>query len=60
MDYMNKFIILFFMTIFGLLGNFAPILFGINDLFSVWGILGGIFGGFFGIWVGYVVSKKIG
>jgi hypothetical protein len=48
------------MTIFGLLGNFAPFLFGINDIFSVWGILGGVIGGFFGIWIGYLVSKKIG
>jgi hypothetical protein len=57
---MNKTIILLFATIFELAGNFLPTLFGDQDFFSVWGILCGVIGGFFGIWVGVVVSKKIG
>lgn len=48
------------MVIFELIGNFMPLLFGINDIFSVWGILGGLIGGFFGIWVGYKISKIVG
>jgi len=57
---MSKTIILFFVTVFGLIGSFAPMLFGINDFFSVWGILGSTIGGLFGIWVGVVVSKRFG
>lgn len=57
---MNKKLILFFATIFGLAGSYFPMLFGTNDIFSIWGILGGVAGGFIGIWVGVVVSKRIG
>jgi drug/metabolite transporter superfamily protein YnfA len=55
---MNKSVILLFATIFELAGNFVPMLFGNNDLFSVWAILGGLIGGIFGVWVGVVVSKR--
>ncbi|HZJ34659.1 MAG TPA: hypothetical protein VFD55_01435 [Candidatus Angelobacter sp.] len=56
---MNKKLILFFAIIFGLVGNYLPMLIGNNDIFSVWGILGGLVGGFFGIWLGVIVSKRI-
>ena len=55
---MNKSVILFFALAFGFVGNFAPMLFGDNDIFSGWSILGGFVGGIFGIWVGVVVSKR--
>lgn len=55
---MNKTVILFFAVICELVGNFVPMLFGITDFFSVWGILGGVVGGLFGIWVGVMVSKR--
>jgi hypothetical protein len=57
---MNKNIILFFTVVFELVGNFAPMLFGNNDIFSGWSILGGLIGGLFGVWVGVVVSKRVG
>jgi hypothetical protein len=59
---MNRSVILFFATAFELAGNFAPMLFGVNDLLSssgiLWSILGGLVGGVFGVWVGVVVSKR--
>jgi len=59
---MNKGVILFFAMVFELAGNFAPMLFGINDLLStsgiLWSILGGLVGGLFGVWVGVIVSKR--
>lgn len=55
----NKKVIMFFAIVFELAGNFAPMLFGDNDLFSPWGILGGVIGGIFGVWVGVVVSKRL-
>ena len=57
---MNKHVILVFMIIFELAGSFLPMLFGNNDLFSGWSILGGVIGGLFGIFVGVVVSNKLG
>jgi hypothetical protein len=57
---MNKNIILFFAVVFELAGNLAPMLFGNNDFFSIWGILGGVIGGLFGVWVGVQVSKRVG
>ena len=56
---MNKHVILFFAVIFELIGNFVPMLFGNNDLFSVWSIVGGVVGGLFGVWVGVMVSKRL-
>lgn len=55
---MNKSVILFFAMVFELAGNFAPMLFGNNDIFSGWAILGGLVGGIFGVWVGVMVSKR--
>jgi hypothetical protein len=55
---MNKSVILFFAVVGELAGSFVPMLFGNNDIFSAWGILGGLVGGLFGIWVGVVVSKR--
>jgi len=56
---MNKYVILFFAIIFELVGNFLPMLFGNNDLFSIWSIVGGVVGGLFGVWVGVIVSKRL-
>ncbi|MES2876680.1 MAG: hypothetical protein V4678_04400 [Patescibacteria group bacterium] len=47
-----KQVVLVSATIFGIVGSYAPMLFGDHDLFSGWSILGGMVGGFFGIWVG--------
>jgi len=55
---MNKSIILLFAATFEIVGSFVPMLFGNNDIFSAWGILGGLIGGLFGIWLGVVVSKR--
>lgn len=44
--------------IFELIGNFIPMLFGDNDFFSGWSILGGLVGGLFGIWVGYKLAQR--
>ena len=55
---MNKTVIMFFTIIFSLAGSFLPMLLGNNDIFSMWGILGGFVGGIFGIWVGVVVAKR--
>jgi uncharacterized membrane protein len=55
---MNKSVILFFALVFELAGNFAPMLFGNYDLFSLWSIFGGLIGGLFGVWVGVIVSKR--
>jgi uncharacterized membrane protein YfcA len=56
---MNKTVILFSATVFGLAGSYVPVLFGDNDFFSGWSILGSMIGGFFGIWVGAKVSKAM-
>jgi hypothetical protein len=57
---MNKRVLLFFATVFGILGGYLPMLFGDSNLFDIWGILGGLVGGFFGIWLGVYVSKRWG
>jgi len=57
---MNKKVILFFATVGGIVGSYIPTLFGDTDFFSGWSILGGLIGGIFGIWLGVVVSKRIG
>jgi hypothetical protein len=57
---MNKTVILFFATIFELAGNSVPMLFGDSGFLSLWGIVGGLIGGLFGIWVGVVISKRLG
>lgn len=55
---MNKHVILFFAIVFELVGNFTPMLFGNNDIFSLWAVLGGLIGGLFGVWFGVFVSKR--
>ena len=57
---MNKKVILFFATVGGIVGGYIPTLFGDTDFFSGWSILGGLVGGIFGIWLGVVVSKRLG
>jgi hypothetical protein len=56
---MNKKVILLSATVFGILGGYIPVLFGDNDFFDIWSILGGTVGGLFGIWVGVIVSKRL-
>ncbi|MBC7943082.1 hypothetical protein H7X68_01105 [Candidatus Saccharibacteria bacterium] len=57
---MNKKVILLFASVFGILGGYAPFLFGEKDIFSVWSILMGLVGGLFGIWLGVVVAQRWG
>lgn len=57
---MNKRVILFFATVFGLVGGYLPILFGDTQLLDGWTVLGGLIGGLVGVWVGAVVSKRWG
>jgi len=57
---MNKRVILFFATVFGIFGGYLPVLFGDTELLDGWSILGGFVGGLFGIWVGAYVSKRWG
>jgi len=55
---MNKRVILFFATVFGIIGGYVPVLFGDNNLFDAWSVLGGFIGGMFGIWLGAYFAKK--
>jgi uncharacterized membrane protein YfcA len=57
---MNKRIILLSVTIFSGLGSYIPYMFGDTNLLDGWGILGGFVGGIVGIWLGVVISKRIG
>lgn len=57
---MNKKVLLLFAGVFGALGGYLPVLFGDTDLLDGWSILGGLIGGLFGIWIGVVVSKRLG
>jgi uncharacterized membrane protein YfcA len=57
---MNKRVILFFATVFSILGGYLPVLFGDNELLDGWSILGGLVGGIIGIWLGVYVSKRWG
>jgi len=57
---MNKKVILFFATVFSIVGGYLPTLFGDTALLDGWSILGGLIGGFFGIWLGVVASKRWG
>lgn len=57
---MNKRVILFFATVFSILGGYLPILIGDTELLDGWTILGGFVGGLFGIWLGAYVSKRWG
>lgn len=57
---MNKKLILFFASAGGLAGGYLPYLFGDHDMFDIWTILGGLVGGIAGIWLGVIISKRIG
>ena len=57
---MNKKVILLFATVGGIVGGYVPVLFGDNEFLDGWSILMGIVGGIFGIWLGVVVSKRLG
>lgn len=57
---MNKKVILFFATVGGILGGYLPMLFGDTELLDGWSILGGMVGGLLGIWLGVVISKRLG
>ena len=57
---MNKKLILFCATIGGIGGGYLPYLLGDTDLLSGWSILGGFVGGIAGIWIGAVVSRRVG
>ena len=57
---MMKQLILLFATVFGIAGGYIPTLFGDNDIFSLWSILGGMVGGIFGIWLGVVAAQRWG
>ena len=57
---MNKSVILFFASVGGLVGGYIPYVFGDHDLLDIWSILGGLVGGIVGIWLGVIISKRIG
>lgn len=57
---MNKKLILFFATVFGIAGAYVPMLWGDTNMLGGWSILMSVIGGFFGIWLGVVVSKRYG
>lgn len=57
---MNKRTILLFSTVLGLVGSYAPVLFGDSNFLDGWSILGGLVGGIAGVWLGVVVSKRWG
>ncbi len=53
-----KSVVMTCMTIFTIVGAYVPVLFGDNDMFSPWSILGAFVGGIFGIWLGVNVYKR--
>lgn len=55
---MNKKVTLLFAGIFGTIGVYLPILFGVDDGLGGWSILGGLIGGFVGIWLAVIVQKR--
>jgi uncharacterized membrane protein YfcA len=57
---MNKSVILFFASVGGLVGGYIPYIFGDHDLLDIWSILGGLVGGIAGIWLGVIISKRMG
>jgi hypothetical protein len=57
---MNKKVILLFATIGGIVGGYVPVLFGDNEFLDGWSILAGTIGGIVGIWLGVVISKRLG
>lgn len=57
---MNKKVLLFFATVGGIIGGYVPVLFGDNEFLDGWSILAGTIGSIVGIWLGVVISKRIG
>lgn len=39
-------------------GAYIPSLFGDNDIFSGWSILGGLIGGLLGVWLGVKLAQR--
>lgn len=56
---MNKSIIMFCAVVFSTVGSFLPMLFGNDDIFSLWSIGSGVILGLFGVWVGVQISKRV-
>lgn len=56
---MNKKVIYFFSVVGLTLGSMVPALWG-GSLLGGWSILLGFVGGVVGIWLGVVISKRIG
>lgn len=57
---MNKKVLIFFATIGGIAGAYLPALWGDTDMFGGGSILFSMIGGLVGIWLGVVVSKRLG
>lgn len=57
---MNKKVLLFFATVGGIIGGYVPVLFGDNEFLDGWSILAGTIGSIVGIWLGVVISKRLG
>jgi hypothetical protein len=57
---MNKKVLLFFATVGGIVGGYVPVLFGDNEFLDGWSILAGTIGSIVGIWLGVVISKRLG
>lgn len=47
-------------TLGGIVGGYAPVLFGDSSLLDGWSILGGLIGGLLGIWLGVKLAKRYG
>lgn len=57
---MNKTVIMVCLVIFELIGSYLPVVIFKVGMLSGWSILGGVIGGFVGIWVGAMISKRLG
>jgi len=53
---MNKRIMWFSVTVFGLIGSYVPVLLGSGEL-SGWSIIGFMLGSLFGIWAGIKLNN---
>lgn len=57
---MNKTVLIVFATIFSIAGGYIPFLWGDTNLLGGWSIFTGTIGGIFGIWVGVLISRRMG
>lgn len=57
---MNKKVIMFGAVVGGLVGAYVPALFGDDNMLGGWSILMSFVGGIVGIWLGVVISRRIG